>query len=59
MVEFLINHTPELKTPSEELSALAEQIQAILSKFPPENPAVAALKASPAYQRVASLVEGG
>lgn len=58
MVEFLINHTPELKTPSEELSALAEQIQAILSKFPPENPAVAALKQSEAYQKVAHLIEG-
>lgn len=58
MVEFLIDHTPELRTPSDELNTLAEQIRAILSKFPPEDPAVAALKQSEAYQKVAYLIEG-
>lgn len=58
MVEFLIDHTPELRMPSEELKAMADQIRAILSKFPPEDPAVAALKQSEAYQKVAYLIEG-
>ncbi len=58
MVEFLINNTPELKSPSEELRAMAEQIRGILSKFPPEDPAVVALKQSEAYQKVAYLIEG-
>ena len=31
----------------------------MLSAFAPGDPAVAVLKASPAYQRVAGLVEGG
>lgn len=43
---------------SPELLALAEQVKAILSRFPPDDPAVAELKASPAYQRVAPLIEG-
>lgn len=61
MVEFLTEHTPQLQAaqPPEELLALAEQVRAMLSAFAPGDPAVAALKASPAYQRVASLVEGG
>ena len=41
-----------------ELLALAEQVRGILEKFPPNDPAVAELKASPAYQRVAPLIEG-
>lgn len=61
MVEFLTEHTPQLQAaqPPEELLALAEQVRAMLSAFAPGDPAVAVLKASPAYQRVASLVEGG
>ena len=43
---------------SPELLALAEQVRGILSRFPPNDPAVAELKASPAYQRVAPLIEG-
>lgn len=58
IVEFLIDHTPELKTPSEELSALAEQIRAVLKKFPLGDPAVVALKQSEAYRKVAHLIEG-
>ena len=58
MVEFLIDHTPEIKTPSQELKALAEQIRTILGKFSPDDPAVAALKQSEAYQKVAYLIEG-
>ncbi len=58
MVEFLIDNTPELKNPSEELTALAEQIRTVLEKFSPSDPAVAALKQSEAYQKVAYLIEG-
>lgn len=58
MVEFLIDHTPGLKDPSQELEALAEQIRTVLAKFDPDDPAVAALKQSEAYQKVAYLIEG-
>lgn len=58
MVEFLIDHTPEIKDPSQELKALAEQIRAVLERFSPDDPAVAALKQSEAYQKVAYLIEG-
>ena len=43
---------------SPELLALAEQVRTMLAAYPPEDPAVAALKESPAYQRVAHLIEG-
>lgn len=60
MVEFLLNHTPQLHTPepSAELAALAEQIRAMLARFAPDDPAVAVLKQSEAYQKVAYLIEG-
>ena len=60
MVEFLVKHTPELQqaAPSEELAALAEQIRTVLARFEPDDPAVEALKASEAYQKVAGLIEG-
>lgn len=58
MVEFLLENTPELKDPSDELKAMAEQIRAVLSRFSPDDPAVAALKQSEAYQKVAYLIEG-
>ena len=61
MVEFLTEHTPELQTPppSPELLALAEKVRAMLAAYDPKDPAVAALKASPVYQRVAYLIEEG
>lgn len=58
MVEFLLDSTQALKSPSEELSALADQIRAVLGRFSPDDPAVAALKQSEAYQKVAYLIEG-
>ncbi|MBD5117663.1 MAG: glycosyltransferase [Clostridiales bacterium] len=60
MVEFLMEHTPELQAPapSSELRALAAQIRTILSAYPADDPAVAALKQSEAYQKVAYLIEG-
>ncbi len=59
MVEFLLDHTPALQEPkpSSELLHLAEQVRMILSAYPPDDPAVAALKASAAYQKVACLIE--
>lgn len=59
MVEFLLDHTPELQTPppSPELLELAEKVKAMLAAYPADDPAVAALKESPAYQRVAHLIE--
>ena len=42
---------------SQELLALAEQVKAILAQFPANHPAVKALKMSPAYQKVAALIE--
>lgn len=61
MVEFLLDHTPELQAvpaPTDELKALAEQIRAVLARFAPDDPMVAALKQSEAYQKVAYLIEG-
>ncbi len=60
MVEFLLDHTPELHapTPADELCALAEQVRAVLSRFAPDDPAVEMLKQSEAYQKVACLIEG-
>lgn len=60
MVEFLTQHTPELQapSPSDEMLALAEQIRTVLAGFAPDDPAVAALKQSEAYQKVADLIEG-
>lgn len=61
MVEFLTEHTPELSAakPAPELLALAEKVKAMLAAYPADDPAVAALKQSPVYQRVAYLIEEG
>lgn len=61
VVDFLLNNTPELQEKSEssaELEALAEQVRTVLAKFSPDDPAVAELKRSEAYQKVAHLIEG-
>lgn len=61
MAAFLADHTPELQAPPEpsaELEALAEQIRTVLAGFPPDDPAVAALKQSEAYRMAAHLIEG-
>lgn len=59
MVEFLTKNTPELQTPppSPELLALAEKVRTVLAACPADDPAVTALKASPAYRKVAHLIE--
>lgn len=60
MVEFLVDHTKEvqmsLTTP--ELRDLADQVRVILARFSPDDPEVAALKQTDAYQKVAHLIEG-
>ena len=59
MVEFLTEHTPQLRpSASQELLSLAEQVRGMLAAFAPEDPAVAALKQSPVYQKVVHLIEG-
>ncbi|MDE7219972.1 MAG: hypothetical protein K2O45_10190, partial [Oscillospiraceae bacterium] len=60
MVEFLTEHTPQLQEakPTGELLELAEKVRAMLSAYPPDDPAVAMLKQSAAYQKVAQLIEG-
>jgi len=45
-------------SPDMELLALAKQVQSVLSRYDPDDPAVAELKASPAYRNVAHLLEG-
>ena len=59
MVEFLLENMPELQgpPPNPELLELAEKIKALLAMYPADDPAVTALKASPAYQKVAHLIE--
>lgn len=61
MVEFLLDHTPELQAPppSPELLELAEKVKTMLTAYPPDDPAVTALKTSEVYQKVAYLIEGG
>ena len=60
MVEFLLEHTPQLQAPppSVELLELAEKVRAILSAYPPDDPSVLALKQTPVYQQVVHLIEG-
>lgn len=60
MVEFLTEHTPELQAPppSPELLDLAERVRTMLAAYDPNDPALTAIKQSPAYQQVAYLIEG-
>lgn len=58
MVEFLTDHTPELRSPSQELLELADKVREMLAAFDPGDPAVEAIKRSPVYQKVAYLIEG-
>ena len=59
MVEFLTENTPQLRpSASQELLSLAEQVRKLLAAYDPDDPAVASLKQSPVYQKVAHLIEG-
>ena len=55
-----MEHTPEMKVlaPSQELLELAEKVRTLLAAYALDDPAVAVLKQSPAYQKVAYLIEG-
>ncbi len=63
MVDFLLTNIEEqsrqniIREASPELMQMAEQVKAILSRYKEDDPAVAELKASPIYQRVAWLIE--
>jgi len=64
VAEFLLEHTPQLQAPPTpqvppELLALAEQVRSLMAQYDPDDPAVAAMRESPAYQRVAHLLEDG
>lgn len=60
MVEFLLKRLDERRrqSASPELRELAEKVRTILAQYPPDDPAVAALKQSEVYQKVAYLIEG-
>ena len=58
MVEFLVEHTPQLQNPPQELRELADKVRGMLAAFDPGDPAVAVIKQSPVYQKVAYLIEG-
>lgn len=60
MVEYLLKKLNEKRRQSAppELLELAEKVRAILAQYPPDDPAVAALKQSEVYQKVAYLIEG-
>ena len=60
VVESLLENTPELQMPkpSPELLELAEKVRTMLAAYAPDDPAVQAVRASTAYQRVAHLIEG-
>ena len=62
MVEFLIKHTPELQSvsndPNPELLVLAQKVRLMLAQYAPGTPAVEAIKNTEAYQKVAHLIEG-
>lgn len=60
-VAFLKEKVPEPSPacePAPELLALAAQVRGILARYPAGDPAVAALKQSEAYRKVAYLIEG-
>lgn len=61
IAEYLMRQTPQLmpcpQGVSEELLSLAEQVRTLLAGYPPNHPAVEAIKASKAYQKVAELIE--
>lgn len=63
MVEFLQKRVGEMERASRiaaappELIELAKQVKLMLARFDPDDPAVAELKKSPAYQQVAWLIE--
>lgn len=63
MTEFMMREIVQAERtlstpPSGELLALAEQVRAILSQYPPDDPAVQAIKQGEEYRKVVHLIEG-
>lgn len=56
-MDALLDYVSTLNS-SPELLALAEKIRGILAQYNPDDPAVQAIKESPAYQKVAYLIDG-
>lgn len=54
-VEYLLAHPPKSEA-QRQLEQLAQQVRTVLAQYAPDDPAVVALKASPAYQRVSHLL---
>lgn len=54
-VERLLDNRPK-SAAQRQLEQLAEQVRAILAQYPPDDPAVIALKQSEAYRKVAHLL---
>ena len=63
MVEFLLKRIKEMERASRiadappELVELAKKVQVMLARFAPDDPVVAELKKTPAYQQVAWIIE--
>lgn len=64
MIEYLLEEVERVEQKSKivdapvELQELAGKVRDILSQYPPDDPAVDALKQSEVYQKVAYLIEG-
>lgn len=56
LVDFLLIHKPKTQA-QRQLEDLAAQVRAVLAHYSPDDPAVAALKNSEAYRKVARLLE--
>jgi len=63
IVEFLLEQVEQEQYPSavtdnsSELAALADQVRSLLANYSPDDPVVAEIKSSPAYKKVAWLIE--
>ena len=56
MVDFLLEHRPKTSA-QRELEELADQVRRVLARYSPDDPAVALLKQSEAYQKAFPLLE--
>lgn len=56
-IDALLDYISSLNA-SPEMLALADKIRGILSQYSPDDPAVQTIKQSPAYQKVAYLIDG-
>ena len=56
ITDFLLEHKPKTVA-QRQLEELAEQVQAVLAQYDPDDPAVIALKRSKAFQKVAFMLK--